>query len=948
MRITNQLINFNNLSNYQTNAKGIYDINERYSSGLKIQNSYDNSSIYVDGTRLEYEINLLDQVKQTSTKATEFSKNSDKALNDFVAKLTEFKTKLIQAGNNIHNETSRNAIANDLEGLKKHLIDIANSSINGQFLFSGTALDTKPIDSAGNYKGNNQSINAAIGANQTTAYNIDGQTLFLGKDNDYKKILTTNVSLIDNKTKLTSDATNYLNAANKILDLIGGNYRSEELVAQIGKMNPELDFADPTALADTTFYMQGRKPNGETFSTKFKVTADSSIQNLLDNIGYALGNDKNGKNSVVSVTINNSGQIEVTDLKSGNQMTELHLFGLTDVQGPETFKVGDRDIVIDPATHTDFKVTTEKRTVGGVSTDVLIVDSVNPAGEKYEITQIAGGDLSIQQVDKTTGANIGAATNVTPAAGKLVLNPADLAVGGVTAADFRAYDPADIKTLSDKGARDENGNWVSSANLTDTKTITQNVENGNVYLTEFIKSGFEDVLGNKSDAIDYNKLQFEKTDNKLSSNVSQVVKGTNEYATNSTKLSAVAGQALQANPNSNITMNIKSKDGTNYEVKLNFTDTNSNTTQRYPTITVTPLDDNWEKPATATPVYYGNVYSGKYNEATKMTDGVITQADDMTYQQLNDIVSMVAAGNLPSGQPNTNVIANIDTASRNTYNTANDLKTALKNGVTDVQAQGIIDRVVDASGIAYPIDFTANGNALRDIKDAILGDQDYVTSRYNEYNTAVKSASSTINTTLDYRGNMVVTDKTASKTDIEVTLFEDHGRGNIEFTDMYKRDAAGNIEVDAAGNRIIDTYQSTSGSLFSFTSNNAISIDEPSVDIFKDLDDMIQAVRDGSYRGNPDASDPRTTGIQGALKKIDHLMDHINKQHTQIGSYTNSLTATGDRATTLKVNVSSVKSEIMEADIGETYLMFQQRLLAYQAMLQATAKTSQISLLNYI
>lgn len=41
-------------------------------------------------------------------------------------------------------------------------------------------------------------------------------------------------------------------------------------------------------------------------------------------------------------------------------MTELHIFGLTDVRGPETFKVGDRDIVIDPATHTDFRVTTEK------------------------------------------------------------------------------------------------------------------------------------------------------------------------------------------------------------------------------------------------------------------------------------------------------------------------------------------------------------------------------------------------------------------------------------------------------------------------------------------------------------------------------------------------------------------------------------------------------------
>lgn len=59
MRITNQLINFNNLSNYQASAKSIYDINQRYDSGLKIQNSYDNSSIYVDGTRLEYEIIYL-------------------------------------------------------------------------------------------------------------------------------------------------------------------------------------------------------------------------------------------------------------------------------------------------------------------------------------------------------------------------------------------------------------------------------------------------------------------------------------------------------------------------------------------------------------------------------------------------------------------------------------------------------------------------------------------------------------------------------------------------------------------------------------------------------------------------------------------------------------------------------------------------------------------------
>ncbi|MFW5619521.1 MAG: flagellin, partial [Campylobacter hyointestinalis] len=74
----------------------------------------------------------------------------------------------------------------------------------------------------------------------------------------------------------------------------------------------------------------------------------------------------------------------------------------------------------------------------------------------------------------------------------------------------------------------------------------------------------------------------------------------------------------------------------------------------------------------------------------------------------------------------------------------------------------------------------------------------------------------------------------------------------------------------------------------------------------------------------------------------------INKQHTQIGSYTNLLTSTNDRVSTLKVNVSTVKSEIMDADYGETYIMFQQRLIGYQAMLQATSKINQVSLLNYM
>ena len=102
------------------------------------------------------------------------------------------------------------------------------------------------------------------------------------------------------------------------------------------------------------------------------------------------------------------------------------------------------------------------------------------------------------------------------------------------------------------------------------------------------------------------------------------------------------------------------------------------------------------------------------------------------------------------------------------------------------------------------------------------------------------------------------------------------------------------------------------------------------------------------YRGNPDGNNARTSGIQGALKRIDHLQDHVNKLHTQIGSYTNILESSGTRASMLYVNVESVKSDIVGADLGESMLIYKQYLLQFEAMLQTSAMIGKISLLNYM
>lgn len=772
MRITNMLTLKTNIKNYQKSSFDVNQTIQKLSSKLKINETYEDSSIFSSSTRLDYEIAILKQVQETGTKASEFTKNSDSALGDMVELLTTFRTKLIQAANNgVHDPTSLNAIANDLQGIRNNLVQVANTSINGQYLFSGTALDVKPISDDGAYHGNDQILKAIMGHDQMLPQNIDGKTLFFGRDNDYKKITTTNVSMMNNREKLLdNDKEVYMNETSKIYELIGKNYRSP--LAQESDWNLDYDrsFEESNLpnLPDTTFFIRGKKVTGETFSAKFSMTADSTMQELLDSIGRALGNTDNSK--VVNVILNDSAQIEVTDLKTGNLLSDFNIFGLTAMEGMPS---------------------------------------------------------------ETT-----------------------------------LFTQADIE------------------NLVNQDDINQAIKDGNVYLTEIIKSpNYQTFLEDESMATDFDRLAFGKKDNKITSNISQVIRDTNEYATNSTKLVDVAGSKIvdangnrikDANGNyitpdltqdqngnqihKNITMQIRSNNNNLYQAKVEFVGSGSDA---YPVLTISELDANAN---VVTDIYTGNIYTGKYDAFTKQTEGVKVGANELTYQNLNDIISVISSGQIE------------------------DIRGTLEN---------------------------INSTAQADI-----------TAAYERFNGIVKEADNYVHVELNDRGQIDITDKTRSVSNIQISMYEDTN---------------GNDFPPAVG-----LHNASNGTIFSFNGNNAITIDDASVNFFADLDDMIEAVRNDTYRADWASVDPRSAGVQGAIKRIDHILDHIDKQHALIGSYTNVFIDSNQRSKTLEVNVETVKDGVIGVDLGELALEFQQRLIGFQTQLMSAGRISQISLLNYL
>lgn len=326
MRITNKLNTYNSINQVQTGMKNLYKSYNQLSSGLQIQNSYEGAGMYITNTRLEYEYATLSQIEDASKLADELMKNTDSTMSEMEKLLTQFKVKVTEAANATQTPTSREVIAKELETIRQQIVDLANTSVNGQFLFSGSLTNTKPFDYSGNYYGDDKRLNIVTGDGVKNAYNIPGYDLFYKADNDFKKQITTNVSFTDNRYDLVqnSDKTRYLEGKDKISYLIGRDYVSTKKE----ELDKDTDFdTQPMNFPPTALYVQGVKPDGTSFKSAVLVQPTDTIDGMLEKIGALYGNTTTSK--VVDVSINKSGQIQITDLKQGNTVLDFHAVAYT-------------------------------------------------------------------------------------------------------------------------------------------------------------------------------------------------------------------------------------------------------------------------------------------------------------------------------------------------------------------------------------------------------------------------------------------------------------------------------------------------------------------------------------------------------------------------------------------------------------------------------------------
>ena len=338
MRVTQFTLYNNFIFNQQNDLNELTKVQSQLSTGKKIEYMYDNPVVFVKDLKFQEEINSFTQIKKSSQFAKTFANETDTVLNEISNTLDSFKVKLIQAANDTNNQTSRMAIAKELEGELNHLRDLANTSLDGKYIFSGSAFDKEPISKDFKYQGNDKKVKAFLGNGVEREYNIDGESLFLGRDDDYKKHMTLNVIQYDKMKQHPefvvrgSDGKLYIDKNikehGKIPDstdvAINEPITEDSEIRRLTGVNDIYDDTTDTYTDGTSyFYIKGKKPNGESFDTKFSLKNSAKVSELLEKIGEAFGNTTVSK--VVDVSLNDMGEIQIKDLNSGKMLSDFFI-----------------------------------------------------------------------------------------------------------------------------------------------------------------------------------------------------------------------------------------------------------------------------------------------------------------------------------------------------------------------------------------------------------------------------------------------------------------------------------------------------------------------------------------------------------------------------------------------------------------------------------------------
>jgi flagellar hook-associated protein 3 FlgL len=188
---------------------------QQISTGRLVNQLADNPAAASQDTLNHVQSSLDDQFLRNISFLQSQGQSIDSTLSSVVQAVTQSISLAVEGANGTLSNADRQAVAEQVTGIRDQVLGLANQTFQGNYVFSGTATSTQPfvLDATQpdgvRYNGNTNVNSIKISSGQTIAINVPGSQIFtnpagdlLGALNGLITALQTNTNIVDANTNL--------------------------------------------------------------------------------------------------------------------------------------------------------------------------------------------------------------------------------------------------------------------------------------------------------------------------------------------------------------------------------------------------------------------------------------------------------------------------------------------------------------------------------------------------------------------------------------------------------------------------------------------------------------------------------------------------------------------------------------------------------------------------
>ena len=177
-RISNQMLVNQSLANLQTKTTKLADLQDKASSLKRLRRPSDSPADVASAMELHGGLSRNDQISRNIDDAMGWMGTADSALTSAVEKLQRVRELTVQARNASMDAAGREAIATEIDDIRKTIIGLANAQYAGRAVFAGTASGAVAYQADGSYVGFSAAVERTIAPGQKVQVNVNGDDVF--------------------------------------------------------------------------------------------------------------------------------------------------------------------------------------------------------------------------------------------------------------------------------------------------------------------------------------------------------------------------------------------------------------------------------------------------------------------------------------------------------------------------------------------------------------------------------------------------------------------------------------------------------------------------------------------------------------------------------------------------------------------------------------------------